>query len=203
MVHPATQTRLPIDTPRRRSRPVARRQDVARQRDGMVDPERWLVVLRITVGAWFLKAVVTKLAIIWWAALVPLPIVSPRFLGVHARRVAEFAAGNPLPWYRDFLQDVVLPHASTFATLQVIGEVVVGLGLVLGLLTVPAALVGLVLSLGFGLATQWMSAGQQGFHLLLVVAMLVLAASRAGRRLGVDAWLRARWPHARIFSLLA
>src|SRR5689334_24766632 len=82
MVHPATQTRLPIDTPRRRSRPVARRQDVARQRDGMVDPERWLVVLRITVGAWFLKAVVTKLAIIWWAALVPLPIVSPRFLGV-------------------------------------------------------------------------------------------------------------------------
>ena len=64
-----------------------------------------------------------------------------------------------------------------------------GLGLVLGLLTGLAALVGLYLALNFGLATQWMSFGQQGFHLLLTTSMIVFLGARAGRVWGLDAWL--------------
>jgi thiosulfate dehydrogenase [quinone] large subunit len=155
----------------------------------MRHPAAWLALLRVVVGAWFLKAAWTKLA---WSSLggVPLPTVSPRFLGVHARRVAEFAADNPLPWYRDFLEATVLPHATLFATLQVIGEVVVGVGLVLGLLTVVSAVVGLYLSLAFGLATHWMSPGQLGFHVILIAAMLAFVGARAGRVGGLDRWLR-------------
>src|SRR5690242_15544352 len=126
-------------------------------------PQTCLALLRVVVGAWFLKAVWTKLTLAWAVGVVPYPALSQRFLGFHPRRVAEFAADNPLGWYKAFLNGTVLPHASLFATLQAYGEVVVGLGLVLGLFTPLAAVLGLVLSVNYGLATQWMSFGQQGF----------------------------------------
>jgi thiosulfate dehydrogenase (quinone) large subunit len=163
----------------------------------MIHPERAVAVLRIVVGAWFVKAVWTKLALGFAAGVIPYPIVSPRFVSFHPKRVAEFAAGNPVGWYKEFLDTTVLPNASLFATLQAYGEVAVGVGLVLGLLTGLTALVGLFLALNFGLATQWMSFGQQGFHLLLITSMVLFLATRAGRVWGVDRWLLARAPHRR------
>lgn len=163
----------------------------------MIHPARAVAVLRIVVGAWFLKAVWTKLALGYAAGVIPYPMVSSRFVGFQPKRVAEFAAGNPVGWYKDFLEGTVLPNASTYATLQAYGEVAVGLGLVLGLLTGLTALVGLVLALNFGLATQWMSFGQQGFHLLLITSMILFLVTRAGRVWGVDQWLLARAPRQR------
>jgi PQQ-dependent catabolism-associated beta-propeller protein len=158
-------------------------------------PDRAVALLRVVVGAWFVKAVWTKVSIADGA--VPYPTVSPRFVAFHPKRVAEFAAGNPIGWYKDFLETVVLPHAALFATLQTIGEVAVGVGLVLGLMTRLTAAVGLFLALNFGLASQWMSFGQQGFHLLLVTSMLIFLVTGAGRTWGLDAWLsrarRMRW----------
>jgi len=91
----------------------------------------------------------------------------------------------------------VVPHSLVFATLQAYAEAAVGLGLVLGLLTGLAALVGLFLSLNYGLATQWMSFGQQGFHVLLTTAVVICLGARAGRAWGVDGWILAgrggRW----------
>jgi uncharacterized membrane protein YphA (DoxX/SURF4 family) len=164
----------------------------------MVAPEAWIVVLRIVVGAWFVKAVWTKLALGFLAGVIPYPAVSPRFLAFHPKRVAEFAAGNPIGWYKDYLENTVMPNASLWATLQAYGEVAVGIGLALGFLTGLSALVGLYLSLNFGLASQWMSPGQQGFHVMLVTAMIVLLATRAGRLFGLDALiLRNAGPVAR------
>src|SRR5438132_2210988 len=159
--------------------------------------ETWIALLRVVVGAWFLKAVWTKLAWAFLGGVVPCPVVSERFLAFHPKRVAEFAAGNPVGWYKDFLETTVAPHSRVFATLQAYGEAAVGLGLVLGLLTGLTALVGLFLALTFGLAAQWMSFGQQGFHLLLVTSMVILLGARAGRAWGIDGWLLAsgggRW----------
>jgi thiosulfate dehydrogenase (quinone) large subunit len=164
----------------------------------MIAPSYWIVLLRVVVGVWFLKAVQTKLTLEYLAGVIPYPAVSPRFVGFQPKRVAEFAAGNPVGWYKDFLETTVLPHAATFATLQTYGEVLVGLGLVLGLLTGLAALGGLFLSLNYGLASQWMSFGQQGFHVLLVTSMLIFLGARAGRVWGLDALIlwrsgRRRW----------
>ena len=155
-------------------------------------PQTGIALLRIVVGAWFLKAVWTKLTLAHVAGVVPYPAVSPRFLGFHPKRVAEFAADNPIGWYKDFLQDTVLPHAKLFATLQAYGEVAVGIGLVLGLFTGLAALIGLVLAVNFGLATQWMSFGQQGFHLLLTTSMVIFLMTGAGRLWGLDQLLLTR-----------
>src|SRR5437773_2193716 len=120
----------------------------------MNTPETWIALLRVVVGAWFLKAVWTKLVLEFAWGVVRYPVVSERFLAFHPKRVAEFAAGNPVGWYKDFLETTVVPRSGVFATLQAYGEAAVGLGLVLVLLTGLAALVGLFLSLYYALATQ-------------------------------------------------
>jgi len=158
----------------------------------MIHTERWIVVLRIVVGAWFVKAVWTKFTIGFLWDVIPYPAVSPRFLAFHPKRVAEFAAGNPVGWYKEFLEETVLPNGRLFATLQTFAEAAVGLGLILGLLTGLTALVGLFLCLNYGLASQWMSFGQQGFHVLLVTSMIVFLCARAGRTWGLDRGILAR-----------
>ena len=153
----------------------------------MIAAPFWIAVLRVVVGVWFLKAVWTKLTVAWALGILPYPVVSPRFLGFHPKRVAEFAAGNPVGWYKEFLEGTVLADPKLWATLQTYGEVAVGVGLVLGLLTGLTALVGLFLTLNYGLATQWMTFGQQGFHVLLATSMVIFLAARAGRAWGIDA----------------
>jgi thiosulfate dehydrogenase [quinone] large subunit len=152
----------------------------------MVRPQLWIAVLRVVVGVWFVKAVWTKLTLAYAFGTIPYPVVSPRFIQFHPKRVAEFAAGNPVGWYKDFLEGTVLSNPALWATLQTWGEVAVGIGLVLGLFTGLSALVGLFLVLNYGLATQWMSPGQQGFHVMLTTAMLMFLAARAGRAWGID-----------------
>lgn len=168
----------------------------------MWNPDRWLVLLRVVVGAWFLKAVWTKLTLSFLWGAIPYPAVSSRFLNFHPKRVAEFAAGNPVGWYKEFLEATVLPNTKLFATLQAYGEACVGIGLVLGLLTGLSALVGLLLALNYGLATQWMSFGQQGFHLLLVTSMVIFLGSRAGRTLGFDRVLLRATRESRLLRFL-
>ena len=149
-------------------------------------PQIWIAVLRIVVGAWFLKAVWTKLTIQFAWGVVPYLAVTPRFIGFQPKRVAEFATGNPVDWYKQFLEGTVLPHAQLFANLQAYGEVVVGIALLLGFCVGLTALIGLFLALNYGLATQWMSFGQQGFHVLLVTSMIIFLGARAGRVWGLD-----------------
>ena len=152
----------------------------------MVAPQFWIAILRVVVGIWFLKAVWTKLTFAVALGTIPYPAVSPRFLAFHPKRVAEFAAGNPVGWYKDFLEGTVRSNANLWATLQTYAEVAVGVGLVLGFATGLSALVGLFLTLNYGLATQWMSFGQQGFHVLLATSMVIFLAARAGRAWGID-----------------
>ncbi len=158
----------------------------------MIHTERWVVVLRVVVGAWFVKAVWTKFTLAFLWDVIPYPAVSPRFLAFHPKRIAEFAAGNPIGWYKEFLEGTVLPQSRVFATLQTFAEAAVGLGLILGLLTGLTALVGLFLSLNYGFASQWMSFGQQGFHVLLVTSMITFLGARAGRTWGIDRWILVR-----------
>src|SRR5437870_9278675 len=151
----------------------------------MSAPETWLALLRVVVGAWFLKAVWTKLVLEFLWGVVPYPVVSERFLAFHPKRVAEFAAGNPVGWYKDFLETTVMPQSRLFATLQAYGEAAVGLGLVLGLLTGLTALVGLFMCVNFALAARWMWFGHLVFLLLLVSSVVMFLFSLAGMSWGV------------------
>lgn len=157
-------------------------------------PAEWLVVLRIAVGLYFVKALVTKMSLLLAGGVLPVPVVSDRWLATMPKIVAKQASENPLAFYKHFLEQTVLTHADLFAHLTAWGETVAGLGLTLGLCTGLASLVGLALVINYGLATQWMSAGQQGFHLLLFTLMVAFFWSRAGRRWGLDGVIAARKP---------
>lgn len=152
----------------------------------MERPAEWLAVLRIAVGLYFVKSLVTKMSIVLLGGVIPVPAVSGRWIEVMPKIVAKQASENPLLFYKQFLEGTVLTHAELFAQLTAWGETVVGLGLTLGLLTGVSSLVGLFLVTNYGLATQWMSPGQQGFHLILFVLMLAFFFSRAGRVWGLD-----------------
>ena len=160
----------------------------------MSNPAGWLALLRIVVGLYFVKSLITKMGFVMLGGVLPLPAVSERWLTVMPKIVAKQASENPLTFYKQFLEGTVIPHSSVFAQLTAWGETVTGLGLTLGLLTGLASLAGLILVINYGLATQWMSPGQQGFHLVLFFLMLAFFFARAGRSWGIDGWLARRKP---------
>ena len=83
-------------------------------------------------------------------------------------------------------------HAAVAAPMQAMTEISLGILLVIGLLTRPAAFVAF-LFLGSLWISEW---GTSWIWELLVpvLATLGLAVGRAGRRWGVDALLAQRWP---------
>ena len=83
-------------------------------------------------------------------------------------------------------------HAALAAPMQGLTEISLGILLLIGLLTRPAATVAFLF-----LGSLWISErGTSWIWELLVpvLASLGLAIGRAGRRWGVDAWLSQRWP---------
>jgi uncharacterized membrane protein YphA (DoxX/SURF4 family) len=163
---------------------------------GMSYPDRWLAFLRVVVGLYFAKAVYTKLGIVMVGGFLPLPGASERWIHTMPSIVTKQASDNPVLFYKQFLENTVLTHPALFANLTALGEAITGIGLTLGLLTGVASLVGLVLVTNYGLATQWMSPGQQGFHLVLFSLMIAFFFARAGRAWGLDAVLWSARPRS-------
>ncbi|MFQ5989689.1 MAG: TQO small subunit DoxD [Candidatus Methylomirabilales bacterium] len=172
-------------------------------RVGLKHPDKWLALLRIAVGLWFLRGGFRKVTFFLWGGFLPLPTATDRWIGFMPKRIAEFASGNPIGWYKEFLEGTVLHNAKTFAFLTAWGEFTVGVGLTLGLLTVLAGVIGLVMMGNYFLASAWMGFGPQGFHLLLMVCMTLFIGSRAGRFWGLDGNLIRRRSKLRWLSLLS
>ncbi|HEU5169207.1 MAG TPA: TQO small subunit DoxD [Gemmatimonadales bacterium] len=157
-------------------------------------PEEWIVFLRVVVGLYFVKALWTKLSFALVGGFVPVLVTQERWIDTMPKIVARQASENPILWYKGFLENTVLTHPALFAHLTAWGETAVGLGLVLGLLNGLAAATGMLMVAGYGLATQWMSPGQRGFHIVLFAVMVVFFFARAGRRWGLDAVIATRKP---------
>jgi uncharacterized membrane protein YphA (DoxX/SURF4 family) len=160
----------------------------------MRHPERWLAFLRVVVGLWFLKSLLTKLTIgLVWGFL-PVPMATSRWINVMPKLLARYAAENPIEWYRAFLLDTVIPNSHIFAHITAIAEVAIGIALTFGFLTVLGAFFGFFQVVFYGMAVQHMSPGQQGFHVMLGAMMIAFFFAKAGRWLGIDAWLVRRYP---------
>ncbi|MBX6331619.1 MAG: DoxX family protein [Gemmatimonadaceae bacterium] len=159
-------------------------------------PDRWLAVLRIVVGLWFVKSLFTKMTIVLAWGFLPVPAANHRWIGVMPKLLARYAADNPIDWYRSFLLDTVIPNSHVFAHLTALGEVAVGLSLTLGVVTVLGAFFGFFQVLFYAFAVQHMSSGQQGFHVMLGAMMIAFFFARAGRCWGIDRWLVRRYPRS-------
>ncbi|MGY3714858.1 DoxX family membrane protein [Sutcliffiella cohnii] len=90
-------------------------------------------------------------------------------------------------WYATFLENVVLPNATAFSYVVAYGEVLVGLGLILGLLTGIAAFFGSLMNVSF------LFAGTLSTNpiLFILATWLVLAWKVAGWY-GLDRWALPR-----------
>jgi uncharacterized membrane protein YphA (DoxX/SURF4 family) len=100
------------------------------------------------------------------------------------------ASHSPAAWKA--VMGLAANHAAMAAPMQAITEISLGILLVVGLLTRPAAFVAF-LYLGSLWISEW---GTSWIWELLVpvLASLGLVIGSAGRRWGVDAWLSQRWP---------
>ncbi len=154
--------------------------------------QRAVAATRMVMGAWFAKGVVTKLSLVLLGGFLPLPTASGRWHAVMPRLLGKYAATTPVSWYHDFVLSVVLPHAALFAQLTAFGEAAVGLGLLLGLATPVAAVVGLLLVANYGTATMGAGSSNVGFHLMLATGMLAVLFGGAWRVWSVDGWIAGR-----------
>ncbi len=158
--------------------------------DVMSHPERWLAVLRIATGVWFIKAITTKWLLL--GGVLPVPMASQRWIETLPRIVEGYVKSNPLVWAQDFLQQIVIPNAGLFAHLTAIGEGFVGIGLTFGLLTRTSAVGGLFLLVTYEFAAIGQAFPRHGLRLFLIVAVVAFFFSRAGMVWGLDARLSRR-----------
>ena len=97
---------------------------------------------------------------------------------------------SPAAWKA--VMGLAASHAAMAAPMQALTEISLGVLLVIGLLTRPAAFVAF-LYLGSLWVSEWGTAWI--WELLVpVLASLALAVGRAGRAWGIDAWLAERRP---------
>ncbi|HEY2780707.1 MAG TPA: TQO small subunit DoxD [Steroidobacteraceae bacterium] len=96
-------------------------------------------------------------------------------------------------WYRPFLSNVVLPHLDLFTKLVLIGEIYVGVAMLLGLTTRLAAAVSIFMLLNYWFAKSSVL-GIPGIDTADLVLSILVLATAAGRVFGLDLFLHRRYP---------
>jgi thiosulfate dehydrogenase [quinone] large subunit len=139
----------------------------------------WFVVRMYVGSEWLLAG--------WEKVTSPVWGTSGKALaGFVAGALAKSSGANPnvQGWYAWFLQHLVLPNVGLFSFLVTWGEVAVGLGILLGILTGIAAGFGVLMNLNYLLA------GTVSVNPVLGVLGLFLCFSwRVCGWIGVDRWL--------------
>src|ERR1700759_2125226 len=141
-----------------------------------------LALVRVTIGAMFAWVFFENLG---------KGLYSP---GGYAGLISYYLKASHCPAAWKAVMGLAANHAAIAAPLQAITEIALGILLVIGLVTRPAAFVAFLF-----LGSLWISEyGTSWIWELLgsVLASLGLAIGRAGRTCGIDAWLARRWPDA-------
>jgi thiosulfate dehydrogenase (quinone) large subunit len=86
-------------------------------------------------------------------------------------------------WYAGFLERVALPNMEFFNTLVPWGEFFVGLGLILGLATIPALIAGAFMNMNFIMAGVGLYGTDSKYF---VVAMILLFIGKGRFYYGID-----------------
>jgi uncharacterized membrane protein YphA (DoxX/SURF4 family) len=105
-----------------------------------------------------------------------------------------FAMRNASPWYQHFLQQVVIPHATIFSYLIIIGEVIAGLSLLFGVGTRMGAAIAMFLFLNYLFAKGRLFWSPDSEDAAVFFSALVCCLGAAGRVWGIDVYLARRWP---------
>jgi len=148
-----------------------------------------MVWIRVLIGAVWLNGSLEKL-------------LNPSFPGQFAASLLAggFVSQAP-PFFRDFMKGYVVPNAEIFAQFMRMGELMLGIALILGLLTNLAALgsVGLSAAIllsqgGVGLGTGLGAPEFLTINVLVALLSVVILLSPAAKSLSIDSRLAERSP---------
>ncbi len=143
----------------------------------------WLwLIFRLYVGYEWLSAGLEKIQNpVWFGAKAGVGIT-----GFVNGALQKTSGSNPAvqAWYADFLKIIVLPNAAVWSYIITFGELLVGIGLILGIFTGIAAFFGSFMNVNYLLA----GAVSTNPILFVIATWLVLAWKTAGW-IGADHWL--------------
>lgn len=100
--------------------------------------------------------------------------------------LADAASARPdvTGWYANFIQNYAMPNTVFFSYLITLGEIAVGLGLILGAFTGIAAFFGIIMNLNF------IFAGTVAINpIMLIFQLFLILAWRNAGWIGLDHWL--------------
>jgi len=106
-----------------------------------------------------------------------------------------FIQSGSISVYKPILADLILPHAVFFGYLVGLGELFIGVSLLLGLWVRPASVLGVLHMLSLALATWWEPGrgipvwryfGAELDHLPLLFLFVIFFAADAGQQWGLD-----------------
>jgi thiosulfate dehydrogenase [quinone] large subunit len=143
--------------------------------------QKWIIFLRVVVGIFFVGEGLSKLE--WYS--------SSEFLKLDIDRFAQNAPAASA-WYQ---RHIAYPGIEAWARLIPTGEMLIGIALIIGLLTLPALIIAFVLVLNFnftnGVLFSWRFFSNP-YALLLLSCLLVLMNGKAGNFFALDTMGRKR-----------
>lgn len=122
-------------------------------------------------------------------------IINPAWFGSHAGAalngfvqgaLAKTAGAHPdvMMWYAGFLKGAVLPHLVTWSNMVAVGEVLIGVGLIVGAVVGVAAFFGAFMNLNF------MLSGTVSINpILFTLSIFLILAWRVAGYWGADRYL--------------
>jgi uncharacterized membrane protein YphA (DoxX/SURF4 family) len=151
-------------------------------------PLVWIALLRIMLGVMFLST---------WLPNALDGLYTPDGLLIFFTK--DFPQSeNPLVFYANFIDEVILPIRNVFAPFQLVAEFLMGLALLMGAFTPLVSISGVFFLLNTMLATfghDWLWS-----YIMPMSILVVVFFTRAGRVIGVDAYL-LKWFGERKFTL--
>ena len=139
----------------------------------------WIVILRVMMGLVFLTT---------WLNNLNKGLYGDGYLPF----IQSWADGSSLRWYAAFLYNVIIPNIEILRVIQVVTEgLIMGVFLIIGLFTPISAAISWFFVVNLFLAS--FGTGEWPWSYIMMGVMLaVIALSRSGRSLGVDAWLLSK-----------
>lgn len=139
-------------------------------------------VLRIWLGYEWISAAIEKISNPTWVGSKAGVAITGFLKGALAKATGD----HPLVqgWYANFIQSVALPNAKVFSYLVAFGELLVGISLILGALTIVGLLAGAFMNLNYMLAGTTSTNPN-----LYTVAILLIAAGANAYIFGLDRFI--------------
>ncbi|MBI1955271.1 MAG: DoxX family protein [Acidobacteria bacterium] len=148
----------------------------------------YLAVVRILVGYHFFEASWLKL--------------TGGFLSGEnlPQQLATTVVDDPIPLHRAFIETVVIPNSMFFSYLVPLGEMAIALSLLSGCLVRIASSFGAFHNLNIFLAIAIPNGGvQMRLNRIFIFLHLIFVFASAGRSIGIDGWLKKKFPRSWLF----